>query len=78
MGGKLGQKKVRKSDAKKGLVLGGQGGGGLFPPLGQVGPALIRGRLGGISPLAFIGGLVFLSDIMVLKYGKPKTIQYNM
>ena len=38
----------------------------------------VNRQLGGISPLAFIGGLVFLSDIMVLKYGKPKTIQYTM
>ena len=51
---KLGSKRVRKSEAKKGLVLGGLGGGWGRLWLGNFGPGVIRGRLGSISPFAFI------------------------
>ena len=46
LGGKLGSKKVRKNDAKKGLVLGGLGGGRTQLALGNFEPAVIRGRPG--------------------------------
>ena len=54
LGGKLRSKKVRKNDAKKGLVLGGLGGGRTQRGVGNFEPAVIRGRLGCISPLALI------------------------
>ena len=43
---KLGSKRVRKSEAKKGLVLGGLGGGCKRWWLGNFDPGVIRGRPG--------------------------------
>ena len=43
---KLGSKRGRKSEAKKGLVLGGLGGGWLRWALGHFEPGVIKGETG--------------------------------
>ena len=53
LGGKLGGKRVKKDDAKKGFVLVGQRGGSYFRRWVTLGRQRVRGRLGGISPLVF-------------------------
>ena len=50
---KLGSKRVRKSEAKKGLVSGGQGGGWGRWWLGHFEPGVIRGRLSFVSPFVY-------------------------
>ena len=44
--GQVGSKKRKKSDAKKGLVLEGQGGGWTISPLGHFGPVESKGETG--------------------------------
>ena len=40
------------------------GGGGVILPLGHFGPGVIRGRLGSISPFAFIAFMQFCSGYL--------------